>query len=155
MAANNAPVEGKVWAGTVGGGAGTTISTFFIWLLGITIWNAPSDADGAHEALSAVPFPVVAMIVLVLGVGGYFLGGYLAKHTPRKDAVVIEHAPLAVEPAAGYRMGGAPEPEDPQWAIPAVEGESQEEYEERLSTPTDEDGDGRDDNNGRFVSRSE
>lgn len=79
----NAPVEGKVWASTVGGGAGATVSSFVLWILGVLVWGAPSNASSATDAVAAVPFPVIGVVGLVITVGGVFIGGYLAKHTPR------------------------------------------------------------------------
>ena len=77
------PVEGKVWASVVGGGAGGTVATFLTWLLGVAVWHAPSTSDAATSALAAVPGPVTGLLVLVVGLGGVFAGGYLTKHTPR------------------------------------------------------------------------
>ena len=78
-----APVEAKVYAATIGTGAGAVVSAFVVWLLGVLIWAAPFTAPGATEAVAAVPGPVVAIVSLVITVGSTFLGGYVAKHTPR------------------------------------------------------------------------
>ena len=142
----NAPVEGKVWASTVGGGAGATVSTFVIWLLGVLVWGADSTAEAATDAVAAVPFPVIGIVGLAITVGGIFAGGYLAKHSPRPP----EKAPAAVTPeqledqqadrqakarafAARAEQGLAPNTSGP---VPSVD---------------DVDGDGRSDSTGRIL----
>jgi hypothetical protein len=85
MADTKAPIESKVYGGTIGTGAGAVISAFVVWLLGVTVWGAPPDSPGATEALAAVPSPVAAIVGLLITVGGSFVGGYLARHTPRPE----------------------------------------------------------------------
>lgn len=78
-----APTESKVWGATVGGTAGYTISQFILWLLGVTLWGTSADALSATEAVTAVPEPVNGIVGLGITIAGVFLGGWLAKHTPR------------------------------------------------------------------------
>lgn len=80
-----APIEGKVYAATIGSAAGVTIAQFLTWLLGVAIWKAPFTAEGASEALAAVPAPVNYMVVLVVATGSVAWAGYRARHTPRPD----------------------------------------------------------------------
>ena len=77
------PTEGKVWSAATGGTAGATLAAFLTWVLGITVWGAPSDADGALAAIAAVPWPVVGVLGLALTFGGGYISGWLAKHSPR------------------------------------------------------------------------
>ena len=78
-----APTENKVWAATIGSGAGLTVSAFINWCLGVGLWHASSTAQKATEAVAAVPGPVAGIIGLGLTVGGAFAAGWYAKHTPR------------------------------------------------------------------------
>lgn len=80
---DKSPVEAKVYAATIGGGAGAIVSAFLVWLLGVLVWDAPSTSAAAAEAVAAVPGPVTAIVGLIITVGSTFLGGYLARHTPR------------------------------------------------------------------------
>jgi hypothetical protein len=66
------PVERKVYASTIGAGAGITISNFALWGADALWW--PGDA--------IVPTPVADFVVLVVTIGLTFLGGYFAKHDP-------------------------------------------------------------------------
>jgi hypothetical protein len=88
-----APTESKVFGGSIGGGSGAIVTTFVLWILGVTVWNAPSTSDASAFAVAAVPGPVSAFIGLLLIVGGAFFGGWLAKHTPRpEDGYVARRA---------------------------------------------------------------
>jgi len=88
-----APTESKVFGGTIGSGAGTVVTTFVLWVLGVLVWGAPSASDASVQAVAAVPGPVSAFIGLILIVGGAFVGGWLAKHTPRPlDEYVAKRA---------------------------------------------------------------
>jgi len=89
-----APVEAKVYAATIGTGAGAVVSAFLVWLLGVLIWAAPNSAAGAAEAMASVPAPVSAIVGLIITVGSTFLGGYLAKHTPREETHYLKGGDL-------------------------------------------------------------
>lgn len=91
-----APIEGKVWSAANGGTGGAVVGTFVLWLLGITVWGAPSDALGAVAAVAAVPSPVVGLVGLGAVYGGAMAAGYRAKHTARP-------MPEADPPAASWR----------------------------------------------------
>ena len=69
MSAEN-PVSPKVIAAAAGAGAGATISSLLIWVLGITVWSAPATAQSVDQAIAAVPAPVSAFVVLVVTVVG-------------------------------------------------------------------------------------
>jgi hypothetical protein len=157
MSDNKAPVEGKVWGATVGTGAGAVVGAFLVWLLGVIITGSPLTSDAESDAVAAVPFRVAAFIFLLVTVGGSFIGGYRAKHTPRPE----ENSMTWAVPIEG---GGVP-------IEPAKEGESLEEYESRVNDPDDQgypvpeypgrvvltndkDGDGHDDETGQFVKGS-
>lgn len=96
------PVETKVWAGVSGTAAGATISAFLIWLLGVTVWDAPSDADSAQSAVGAVPVPVSALVALVVLLLFNFLSMYIAPHTYREPV-----DPDAPDPVYGTDPGDA------------------------------------------------
>lgn len=77
------PVETKVIAATAGSAvSGSTVGTFVVWLMGVTFWHASTDADKATAAIAAVPIPVVALVLLIVGSVGAGVAGYLAPHTP-------------------------------------------------------------------------
>ena len=78
-------IESKVYAATLGSGAGTILSGFLLWILGVTFWGASSDAAQSVTAASAVPAPVAALVTLLLTIGGAFAAGYAAPHTSRPD----------------------------------------------------------------------
>lgn len=80
------PIERKVYASTIGAGAGLTVSNFALWIAD-TIWW-PGD--------TAVPGPVADFVVLVVTIGLTFLGGYFAKHDP--GYVQIDQAEDVAEP---------------------------------------------------------
>lgn len=67
------PVESKVKASTAGSTVGIVVSGFLLWLLDTYVWETES-----------IPDPVIGLVGLV-PVALTFLGGYLAKHTPRND----------------------------------------------------------------------
>jgi hypothetical protein len=77
------PVEPKVSLGTIAGGSGAILSALVLWLLGVTIFGVPFTADQADDAIAAVPWPISGTVTLLLSVGGYFFGGYMAPHAPR------------------------------------------------------------------------
>ena len=79
-------VETKVIAATAGGGAGGVVGTFVLWVLGAWLWRAGWGADQVDAALAAVPGPVSALVPLILGAAGAFIGGYSAPHTERTEA---------------------------------------------------------------------
>lgn len=81
----SAPIESKVYGSTVGTGAGSIVALLCLWALGVTFWGTSTDASAAADAIAAVPWPVAGAVSLVAVPGGAFLGGWLAKHTPRDD----------------------------------------------------------------------
>lgn len=65
------PVERKVYAATIGAGAGTVVSDFVLW--GIDqIWWPSEEVD--------IPLPVAGFSSLLVTVGMTFLAGWWAKH---------------------------------------------------------------------------
>lgn len=96
---NAAPVEGKVAAATVGSGAGAVVSVFILWLLGVLVFGASGDATLSSAAIEAVPTPVAGLIGAAVTVGGTFVGGYFAQHTPRIENIVDQLAVSGAFPA--------------------------------------------------------
>lgn len=78
-------IERKVYAATLGTGAGAAVSAFLLWVLGVMFWGADASAAAAGDAIAAVPSPVAGMVAMVITAGGAFLSGYLAHHTERPD----------------------------------------------------------------------
>lgn len=70
------PVERKVYAATLGAGAGTIVSDFVLWGVD-TIWWPSPDVD--------IPTPVASFSSLIVTVGLTFLAGFLAKHGAEVD----------------------------------------------------------------------
>jgi hypothetical protein len=60
------PVSPKTIAATTGAGLGAALSTLVTWVLGVTFWDASTDAAKATDAVAAVPAPVSAVIVLLI-----------------------------------------------------------------------------------------
>jgi hypothetical protein len=85
-----APIETKVVAATGSAAYGAALSTFVVWLLGVTVWGAPDDADHAAKAVLAVPAPASVLIVLGITGGATWIGSYLARHTPRDTPAPAE-----------------------------------------------------------------
>lgn len=96
-----APIETKVIAAASGAGLGGAAGTCLLWLLGVFFWNASAAADHATEAVAAVPQPVAALIVILVGSLGAAIGGYEAPHTDRPDLNAAPSAPAA-DPYAKY-----------------------------------------------------
>jgi len=80
------PVERKVYAGTIGAGAGLTISNFALWVADQIWWPADN---------TEIPLPVAGVIELLVTTGCAFLFGWLAKHDP--GYVMIDEPPLPDE----------------------------------------------------------
>jgi len=70
------PTSPKLWAGALGGTAGTILSTFALWLAGAAI-SGRWGADGADIAIASVPAPLATFLVWVIAVGGALLGVYI------------------------------------------------------------------------------
>lgn len=64
------PVERKVYAATLGAGAGTIVSDFALWGVDQLWWPSP-EVD--------IPTPVASFVGLIITVGLTFLTGWLAK----------------------------------------------------------------------------
>lgn len=70
---SNRPVERKVYAATIGAGAGLTVSDFALWVVDRVWWPAETDI---------VPLPVAGFVNLIVTVAFTFGAGWLAKHDP-------------------------------------------------------------------------
>lgn len=70
------PISPKVVAASAGAGAGAAISTLINWLLGVFVWQQPATAAGVADAISAVPSPVSAIILLLVTIAGAGGAGY-------------------------------------------------------------------------------
>jgi hypothetical protein len=115
-----------VWSSANGGTAGAALSTFILWILGVTVWGAESDADSALDAVTSVPGPVAGVVLLGLTYGGAMAAGWVAKHSPRPvELAEVDPLPAALEDSMVISN------------TPAAD--------------RDADGNGRDDFNGRFV----
>jgi hypothetical protein len=77
------PVSPKVVASAAGAGAGATLSTFLIWLIGALLINAWT-ADAADNAIAAVPWPVSGIVLLVVTVVFSAVPGYVTTDPARQ-----------------------------------------------------------------------
>lgn len=100
MSASKPPVEGKVWAATAGGTTGLIISTFLLWVLGVTFWGISTDALSATEAVAAVPAPVIGLLGLLITGACTFAGGWFAKHSPRPEGLYSPKRALVEDDAS-------------------------------------------------------
>lgn len=114
-----APTESKVWAATIGSGAGLAISEFILWILGVTIWGASNAAGKAADAVAAVPQPVAGIIGLGLTAGLAFAAGWLAKHTHVTDNPTAGMADVTVDHGI---IPGDPIPDGPPTDEPVSDG---------------------------------
>lgn len=76
------PVEAKVIAagsGAVAGGG--VLGTFALWAEGVLFWHVPTSAEKASAAVAAVPGPVQALTIAIVGGLASFIAGYAAPHT--------------------------------------------------------------------------
>jgi hypothetical protein len=70
------PTSPKVIASAAGAGAGATVSSLLLWLLGITVWHQPATAGAVDQAMAAVPSPVSAIVVLAVTVASSAVFGW-------------------------------------------------------------------------------
>lgn len=70
------PVSPKVWAALIGAGAGTTLSTLLLWLVGASLFDGGWSADRVDNAIAAVPSPLAAFLLLSITAALTFIGGY-------------------------------------------------------------------------------
>lgn len=63
-------VDRKVYAATLGTGAGVTVSAFALWIVDQVWWPA-EEVD--------IPLPVAGFVSLIVTVGFTFVSGWLAK----------------------------------------------------------------------------
>lgn len=113
-----AATENKVWASTVGSGAGLVFGTLVLWLLGVFVWGAAFDAPSADVAVSAVPGPVKAVVLALATAGATYFAGWRAKHTPRPEESYVPKRALVDD--------STPEPP----ATPSEESYSVPEYDD-------------------------
>lgn len=104
------PVETKVVAARAGAGGGAIVTAFLVWFLGVFIWHAPGTAEGATKATAAVPFPVAALIGVIVAVVCTHVSGYWAAHTLRPD---LGETPAPVPPAVPVAPVAPPAPPAP------------------------------------------
>jgi hypothetical protein len=80
------PVERKVYAATIGAGAGTIVSDFVLWGVDSLWWPAPNVDP---------PSPVAALINFLIPALVAFGAGWFAKHDP---GYVMIDEPDVIEP---------------------------------------------------------
>ena len=78
------PVEQKVKAATGGSALGVALAGLILWLL-----------DDYAFKTSAVPDALVVAVWTVVPIGLTFVGGFLARHTPRHDPDAVAAERLA------------------------------------------------------------
>ncbi|TYP82083.1 hypothetical protein [Blastococcus xanthinilyticus] len=69
------PIEPKVKAATVGGGAAGVVTAFVVWITDQLWFNGDVPPE--------VPFPIVSMVGLAAGAALPFAAGYYARHVNR------------------------------------------------------------------------
>lgn len=69
----------KVVAATAGAGVGSVLANLALWALGVAAWGAGGDAQGATEAVAAVPWPVAATVLTIVPAGFAFVSGYVKR----------------------------------------------------------------------------
>jgi len=104
------PVSPKLWAGLIGGSAGTIISTFLLWLIGAAIidrWGA----DGVDNAIAAVPSPLAVLIVWLVAIGGALAGVYIKEDPERLPT--LGHEQRQRVGLVGVETGANPDSDSP------------------------------------------
>lgn len=99
---NDNPVSPKVIASAAGAGAGATVSSLLVWLLGVTVWAAPATAQSVDQATAAVPAPVAAFVTLVVTVVGSAAFGWRVNDPNR-----VTTSELMVLRGINQNQGGA------------------------------------------------
>lgn len=92
------PLSPKVLAAAAGAGAGTIVSTFLLWILGVTVWSQSASADNVSAAIAAVPPPVAGLVLLVVTVIGTYVPGYTITDPLRQAAIARRLNPAPVQP---------------------------------------------------------
>lgn len=90
-------LETKVLAAGAGAGAGSIISGFIIWVLGVLVWHQSYVAANAVHAAEQVPLPVAGLVGLFITVGSTVFAGYSAPHTFRSDVTPPDTGALPVQ----------------------------------------------------------
>lgn len=90
-------VSPKVVAAGAGAGAGSILSSFVVWLVGVLVFGGSPAASAVEATTAAVPLPVVALVGLVLTLAGALIPGYTITDPARGSAVLAE-TPEGYEP---------------------------------------------------------
>ncbi len=102
-------IETKVIAAAFGGAGGAAVSGFLLWLLGVLIWHAPSDAGHAVAAIDSVPTPVSGLVLLLIAAAAAGIAGYAAPHTTRPDLAATETGLITLQgPSIAASVTGTP-----------------------------------------------
>lgn len=94
------PISPKVVAAAIGAGAGATVSTLILWIIGVTAFHVPVGADFVNDAITAVPSPIAAAIGLLLVLAGAAIPGYQVADPARVATLEVPHA--TVEDLEGF-----------------------------------------------------
>jgi hypothetical protein len=104
MSAAN-PVSPKLWTAAVGAGAGATVSTLLIWLIGAGVFNAGWTSERVNDAIAAVPFPLAGFILLLVTLAGTMLGAYLKADPLRLPTLRPDLARTHMAVGSPYKEG--------------------------------------------------
>ena len=114
------PVSPKVVASAAGAGAGATVSSLILWILGVAIWDVPATASSAPAAVASVPSPIAGLIVLVVTVVSAAVPGYRTTDPLRMPARNPEADAKSKPATAPVGKANSAKPAPPV-AKPAVE----------------------------------
>lgn len=70
------PLSPKVIAAAAGAGAGATLGTLLLWIIGAAAFGGGWSADQAMTAVASVPGPLAAGVLLAVTIAGAALPGY-------------------------------------------------------------------------------
>lgn len=90
MSKTTAPLSPRV-PSAVGGGA---VGAFVCWILGVYVFGADSHAAGATDAIAAVPWPILGVVLGGLTVLGGWLPKDLASQLFEADDTAAYGAPM-------------------------------------------------------------
>lgn len=110
---DKAPTAPKVIASTAGGGAGAAFGTLAVYVIGVFCPGGSFDASTVDKTLAAVPWPIAAVVPILLAAAGAYLSGHHAPHQARLEDVTEAMARYVVgdNELAPAAHDVAPEPE--------------------------------------------
>lgn len=143
MAKKNAPLSPRVPGAVAGGGVGTAVGYVVAWALGAFVFGVGDAGDKATAAIAAVPWPVLAVVLIIVPGVCAWIGGYLPRdlasdlYEAQQADPVAEEAPMDFADAGAAPVVIPPvEPGEAGAGTPAPPNEEASDPVESNNTPT-------------------